>query len=655
MKGRIIAIICLLHLTSFLTLNAQWVRTYGGSQDDYPRSMLLTNDGGYIVAGISESFGQRFRKIWVLKINSSEGIEWQKTYDVDDAGYAYSIQQTSDGGYILGGNVRLPRVGDFILVIKISSFGDIEWKHYYQDPTHVHISDPTPGGGGEPTTYQGAEVSSIQQTDDGGYIAVCNAWLGPGGNSEKDIWILKLSWFGDIEWNKIYGESAVDDQAFSVQQANDGGYIVVGHTESYGAGDSDILILKLASNGTIEWQKTYGGSSSENAYSIQKTYDGGYIVAGQSASFGAGSLDIWILKLSSEGIIEWNKTYGGSNSETAHSIQKTIDGGYVVTGSTHSFGAGMGDIWILKLNILGAIEWQKTYKVSQYEEVSFIQQTNDGGYIVASSTDTYGAGERDFLIVKLSSNGDTNSSCGFVSDSNAEVLDTDITPADSYLDAEDFNIFSEDIEIVPQESEAIVYSLCSGQHTLNITTSFWGTTVPQPGIHIYDHAERININTVPDEGYTFIGWSGDVISIDEMLSIIMDSDKSVKANFGENIIEKLFEDAKKAPCFIATAAFGSPLHPYVQTLQDFRDKYLMTSRAGRKLVNLYYKYSPYIAELIANHKALKTVVRFWLVPFVAMGYSMVQFGPIKTSMMLLLSIMPLFFFVWFYRRRNKQD
>ena len=135
----------------------------------------------------------------------------------------------------------------------------------------------------------------------------------------------------------------------------------------------------------------------------------------------------------------------------------------------------------------------------------------------------------------------------------------------------------------------------------------------------------------------------------------MDSDKSVKANFIENVIDDIIEEVKKAPCFIATAAFGSPLHPYVRTLQDFRDKYLMSNRPGRLFVKLYYKYSPHLAELITNHKALKTVVRIWLIPFVAMGYSMVHFGPIKTTMMLLLSIMPLFFSVWYNRRRNKQD
>ena len=648
MKGKIFAIICLLHLASFLTLNAQWARTYGGSEDDYPSSILETSDGGYIVAGTTESFGDEIRNIWILKLALDGTIEWQKTYRGGEREYAYSIQQTSEGGYIIGGSVQLIGQGWFILVIKISPLGDIEWKQYYQDPNHDYPHPFTE----EPTGSQGAELYSIQQTNDGGYIAVCNAWI--HFDDEIAIWILKLSAAGEIEWEKIYGRSAIDDQVYSVKQTNDGGYIVAGHTESYGAGSSDILILKLALDGTIEWQKTYGGVESEKTNSILLTNDGGYIVAGHTESYGAGSSDVLILKLALDGTIEWQKTYGGNASDAANSIQKTFDGGYIVAGTSYSFVVGNWEFWILKLNILGAIEWQKTYGGGQIEEAKSIQQTIDGGYIVAGTTDTYGAGKRDYLILKLFSNGDISPACRFISDSNAEVFDTGITPLDSYLDTENFDIFQKkDITVSLQNSEAVVYSLCSGQHTLSITTSSGGTSEPPAGTYIYDHAVRTSINPNPDEGYIFIGWSGDVTSTDSLISITMDSDKSVKANFSENVIEKLFEDAKKAPCFIATAAFGSPLHPFVRTLQDFRDKYFMSSRAGRKLVSLYYKYSPRIAELITNHKVLRIVIRIWLIPFVALGYSMVHFGPVKTTMMLVLSIMPMFFFVWFYRRRNK--
>ncbi len=179
--------------------------------------------------------------------------------------------------------------------------------------------------------------------------------------------------------------------------------------------------------------------------------------------------------------------------------------------------------------------------------------------------------------------------------------------------------------------------------------------MPPPGTYTYDQAERIILGVILDSGFNFIGWSGDALSTDDLLYLTMDSDKSIKANFSEKILDDIWEEVKKSPCFIATATFGSPFHPYVITLQDFRDKYLMSSRPGRKLVTLYYKYSPRVAELITNHKVLRTVVHIWLVPFVAFGYSMVHFGLIKTTLMLLFSIMPLFFFIRFYRRKDENN
>jgi len=632
MKGKIFAIIFLLNFTFSLTLYAQWARTYGGSNDDYASSIQQTFDGGYIVAGSTKSFGVGDFDFLIFKLTSDGTIEWQKTFGDYLPDYANSIRQTSDGGYIIGGSITIYGPGAQFWVIKLSAVGDIIWQKNYDD---------------EFINY----AYSLQQTSDGGYIVAGYDYV---SSTQNKIVILKLFFDGTVEWNKTYGESAFDDKAYSIQQTNDGGYIVAGHTS--GAGGSDIWIIKLASDGTIEWQRTYGGSEGENAKSIQQTYDGGYIIAGAISSYGAGRSDFWIIKLASDGNIEWQRTYGGTESENANSIQQTFDGGYVVAGETLSFGAGNRDCWILKLDILGNIEWQKTYGGGQNEEASFIQQTGDGGYIVAGSTATYGGGNGDFLILKLFSNGDINSSCGFINDSNAEVSDSGIIPVNTDIAPEDIVLKSGDTNINPQDSEVVTYSLCSGgQHTLSITASSGGTTVPQPGTYIYDYAESILIRTNPDDGYNFIGWSGDVLGADMPLSITMDSDKSVKANFSENVIEKLFEDAKETPCFIATAAFGSPLHPYVKTLQDFRDKYLMSSKPGRKLVNLYYKYSPHIAELISNHKALRTVVRIWLMPLVALGYSMVQFGPVKTTVMLVLSIIPLFFFVWFYRRRSKRE
>ena len=418
-----------------------------------------------------------------------------------------------------------------------------------------------------------------------------------------------------------------------------------------------IFLLNFAFSLTLnaQWARTYGGSEDDYTSSILQTIDGGYIVAGTTVSFGAGGNDIWILKFNPLGDIEWQKTCGrGRQGELAYSIQQTTDGGYIIGGDFSFEIPILSEFVILKLSPDGNVEWVKTYGDDSSNKAYSIQQTTDGGYIVAGSTKTFGVGERDFLILKLYPNGDMNSSCGLMEESNAVVFDTNISPADSHIDTGYPGFSSGDLNIPIPESNAVVYSLCSGQHTLSLSASSGGTTDPQPGDYIYDHAERISLSASPDDGYNFVGWSGDILGIDGTQYITMDSDKSVKANFSEHVIEDLIEDVKKAPCFIATAAFGSPLHPYVITLQDFRDRYLMSSGLGRKIVKLYYKYSPHIAELITNHKVLKTVVRIWLMPMVALGYSMVHFGPVKTTMMLVSTFIPLFFFVWFYRRKVKE-
>ena len=641
MKGKIFAIICLLFFTSYPTLNAQWARTYGTEEDEHAYFVKQTADGGYIVAGQSGEYlfedghsvppGQ---DIWIIKLSPDGEIEWQKAYGENGTDEVHFIQQTNDGGYIFGGRLWAYGGLSYFSIIKLSPNGDIDWQKNYGDDAVNNVA------------------LSLQQTIDGGYIVAGHDFY--SNTQTYDILILKLFSDGTVEWNKTY-RGSLDDLPHSIQQTVDGGYIVAGRTNSFGTGEYDIWILKIASDGMIEWQKTYGESQNEMVYSIHQTLDDGFIVAGSINSFGAGSSDYWIIKLNPLGDIEWQKTYGGSLMDVAYSIQQTVDGGYVVAGETSSFGAGNGDFWILKLNTLGNIEWQKTYGGSQREEVSFIQQTCDGTYIVAGSTDSYGVRKRDFLVLKVFSNGAVNPACRFISDSNVEVFDTNITPRDTFVAPEYPNVQFVDIYTIPRETDAVVYSLCSGQHTLSITASSGGTTDPGPGTYSYDHAERISLIAKPDEGYIFIGWSGDVFGTDSSQYITMDSDKSVKANFSENILEDIWEEAKKAPCFIATTAFGSPYHPFVIALQDFRDKYLLSSRAGRKLVNLYYKYSPHIAEIITNHTVLKTVVRIWLIPFVAFGYSMVHFGPSITAIMLILSTMPLFFFVWFYRRKNKQS
>lgn len=435
-------------------------------------------------------------------------------------------------------------------------------------------------------------------------------------------------------------------------------YIVAG---DYLFSGEEIIVIKLSFQGEIEWQKAYGGSGWDSFHSMGLTVDGGYIVAGRTESFGPGRARMWILKLSSLGEIEWQKTYGGEDNYAAYSIEQTFDGGYIVAGDNRLFGTNPSNLRIIKLRADGNLEWQKTYGGAFDDEAQSMLQTIDGGYILAGSSCSFGAGviapgegsESDIWLFKLNPDG-TDSFCSLSKDYDVEVKDTDASPIDTDRIFEDSNIRGFDSSAIVTPTDAVVFDYCTDQYVLKIQAVGAGTTNPSPGRYYFDPGSEVNVFFTPYPRFSFSSWLGDVHNTSNPITITMDRHKSIKPNYGYDTgpdTRSIWNETRRRNnCFIATAAYNSPSHPHVKTLQKFRDKYLMSNKPGRKLVNLYYRYSPHIAELITNHRALKTAVRIWLLPVVAVGYSMVQFGPIKTTIMLVLVLMLPFFMVWFYRR-----
>ena len=362
-----------------------WEKTYGEWGDDVANSIQQTRDGGYIVAGWTSSKGAGGEDFRVLKLDEYGEIIWEKTYGGYKADFAYSIQQTKDGSYIVAGSTESKGAGkeDF-WVLKLDEYGEIIWEKTY---------------GGSKNDW----ANSIQQTRDGGYIVAGVTYS--KGAGRLDFWVLKLNEKGEIIWEKTYGGSE-NDCANSIQQTREGGYIVAGYTESKGTGERDSWVLKLDEYGEIIWEKTYGGEYNDEANSIQQTRDGGYIVAGSTESKGVGKEDFWVLKLDKNGEIIWDKTYGGDSFDESYSIQQTRDGGYIVAGWTSSKGAGGWDSCVLKLDEEGEIIWEKTYGGEYNDELHSIQQTRDGGYIVAGWTSSKGAGGRDFWVLKLNEKGE---------------------------------------------------------------------------------------------------------------------------------------------------------------------------------------------------------------------------------------------------------
>jgi len=206
------------------------------------------------------------------------------------------------------------------------------------------------------------------------------------------------------EWIQTYGGTS-PDVARSVIQTSDSGYLVAGDTMSLGAGDKDFWLIKVDSSGNHEWNKTYGGANADLPFSLVATGDGGYALAGRTQSFGAGSLDFWLVKVDSSGNHEWNKTYGGASNDPAHSMVETnvvaTGNGYALAGFTTSFGAGGQDGWLIKTDMDGNAEWNKTYGGANNDILNSMVATNDGGYVLAGFTTSFGAGSEDFWLIKV--------------------------------------------------------------------------------------------------------------------------------------------------------------------------------------------------------------------------------------------------------------
>ena len=395
---------------------AEWMQVYSVLENN-------TNDG-YFITGYSSS--------WILKLSSEEGdVEWKQadTYPDGPVFDAHSIQQTIDGGYVAIGNYTPPNyvISPGFGVIKFSQQFDIEWARNYNGPFYEN-------------------PFSIQQTSDGGYIlaGATFSFIDPlPPEIAYDVWVLKLSSTGDVEWQKVYGGLGHEIQRsgrnmVTILETGDGGYIFACDTNSFGAGWTDLWLVKLTSTGDIKWQKTYGGAQSEwfsiGGPHIQLTNDGGYIIAGSTLSFGVGYSDVWILRISPTGDIEWQKTYGGaSGADFAHAIQPTNDGGYVITGGTNSFGVGSPDFWLLKISADGDIELQKTYGGDGLEEARCVQQTSDGGYIMAGTTNSFTPAHTDTLVIKVSPTGELGPGDGLIKvrNSDAVVQDTYVSPSDT--------------------------------------------------------------------------------------------------------------------------------------------------------------------------------------------------------------------------------
>jgi len=359
----------------------EWSRIFGCPGRDTGYSVEQTSDGGFVIAGYRDSYGGSHEDVYLIKTDATGNEQWSKTFGGSSLDVGSSATQTSDGGFIVVGGTQSYGPGSCgVYLIKTDASGDEKWNKTF-------------GG----SSWD--EGSSVKQTSDGGFIIV--GYTHSYGAGYYDIYLIKTDAAGEEQWSRTLGGPGYDFGS-QIEHTSDGGFIVIGTTRSYGAGCYDIYLIKTDAAGEEQWSRTFGGPSDDDGKSVWETSDGGFIIVGETQSYGAGLFDVWLIKTDSNGNKVWDKTFGGENFDDGYSGQQTSDGGYIVAGSTGSYGAGgESDIWLIKTDSNGNNVWNKTFGGADGDYGYSVQQTADGGYILVGRTCSYGAGSDDVWLIKL--------------------------------------------------------------------------------------------------------------------------------------------------------------------------------------------------------------------------------------------------------------
>jgi hypothetical protein len=414
----------------------QWEKSFGGSSRENASSIILTRDNNYLVSGYSRSSDRDvtvhhgsvdFTDYWIVKMDSFGGILWQKSYGGSSYDEANASCEVNDG-YIIAGMSRSDNGdvsghhgnSDFAdyWIIKIDTDGQLLWQR------SLGGSDNDVANAVAATRDGGCIVAGASNSSDGDVTGH------HGTNDYADYWIVKLDATGNIEWQRSLGGTGEDD-ANSVIQTDDGGYVVAGISGSTDGdvtgnhGGDDCWIVKLDSSGNVVWQRSLGGTANDGASSVVQSRDGGYVVGAYAFSddgditghhWSNMSADYWIVKLNGAGEMQWQYSYGGSRNDYARSIAQTRDGGFVIAGSSesndgdvsvHQGATACTDYWIVKVDSGGRLLWQESAGSVNNDDASSIVQSRDGSYVVAGSSNPFPPKDReesenyDYMIVKL--------------------------------------------------------------------------------------------------------------------------------------------------------------------------------------------------------------------------------------------------------------
>ncbi len=361
-----------------------WTQAFGGDSLDIGFSVLQTSDGGFIITGETESYGIGSGDVYLIKTDNQGNEQWYNTFGGVGEEWGRTIKQTFDSGYIIVGVTESFGAGSWdIYLIKTDSQGNEQWHRTF-------------GGSNCDEGYD------VLQTSDLGYILVGET--GSYGAGSYDVYLIKTDSQGYQQWYQTFG-GIDEDEGYSIQQTTDGGFIIAGWTLSYGAGDRDFYLIKTDEQGNQQWDNTFGGINLDEGHCVRQTFDGGFIIVGTTSSYGAGNMDVYLIKTDSLGNQQWYNTFGGYENDGGFKIEQLSDGGFIILGLTWSYGAGDCDVYLIRTDSQGNELWYETFWGSDFNGGYSIQQTFDSGFIIAGGIGPYIAGDCDVYLIRLAPEG----------------------------------------------------------------------------------------------------------------------------------------------------------------------------------------------------------------------------------------------------------
>ncbi len=325
--------------------NKVWDRIFGGPRNDIGYSVQQTKDGGYIIVGSTESFGAGSSDAWLIKTDANGKEIWNRTFGGARADWGRSIQLTNDGGYIIAGSkysYNVAHLSQMVWLIKTDAIGNEIWDRVFGGP-HDDWGN------------------SVRLTNDGGY-SITGATKSYGESGKSALWLIKTDANGIEAWDRSFSGPG-DTVGYSAQQTTDGRYIIAGSRAPYGTTTGEIWLIGTDSDGTEIWDRTFGGSEDDAGESVQETDDGGYIIIGSRPSSTGGGQDVWLIKTDANGVKTWDRTFDGSGWSEGKSVQQTGDGGYIITGSKFPYGgwAKNSALWLIKTDNRGNKIWDRIF------------------------------------------------------------------------------------------------------------------------------------------------------------------------------------------------------------------------------------------------------------------------------------------------------